>query len=157
MVTAPIHPTLQMAMMVMRRAVMSLLILILLLLCVNVDVVNVDDRKRDGALGNFLRQKGISLLHQNVRGLLHNFTAIEELLYTNKDIDILTLSETHICATEDNDKLYHHVQGYNFEKRNRLNGKGGGVALYVKDSVNYIRRTDLESKTLENIVIEKLF
>ena len=139
--------------MAVRRAVMSLLFLILLLLFVSVDVVNVDNRKRDDALGNFLRQKGISLLHQNVRGLLHNFTAIEELLYTNKDIDILTLSETHICAAEDNDKLY-HVQGYNFEKRNRLNGKGGGVALYVKDSVNYIRRTDLESKTLENIVIE---
>ena len=118
-----------------------------------VGVVNVDDRKKNDTLKNFLNQKGVSLLHQNVRGLLHNFTAIEELLYTHKNIDILTLSETHICVAEDNDKLY-HVRGYNFEKRNRPNGKGGGVALYIKDSIDYIRRTDLESKTLENIVIE---
>ena len=34
----------------------------------------------------------------------------------------------------------------------------GGVALYVKDSTNYISRTDLESETLiENIVIEIVF
>lgn len=101
----------------------------------------------------FLRKKGISVLHQNVRGLLNNFTAIEELFSSNKNIDVLTLSETHICNSEDNDKLY-KIPNYNFEKRHRKNGKGGGVALYVKDSINYIRRTDLESQELENIVIE---
>ena len=32
-----------------------------------------------------------------------------------------------------NDNKLYHVQGYyNFEKRNHPNGKGGGVALYVK-------------------------
>ena len=40
-----------------------------------------------------------------MRGLLHNFTDIEQLLYTQKDIEILTLSETHICAEEDNENI----------------------------------------------------
>ena len=104
---------------------MLLLFLVLILFCV--DIKSVDDKKK-----SFLNQKGISLLHQNVRaGLLHNFTAIKELLFTHKDIDILTLSETHICVAQDNDKLY-HVQGYNFEKRNRLNGKGGELLCMSK-------------------------
>ena len=46
------------------------------------------------------------------------------------------------------------MSGYNFEKRNRSVGKGGGVAIYIKDNINYIRRTDLENNKLENIVIE---
>ena len=50
------------------------------------------------ALTRFLNQKGISLLHQNVREFFQNFTAIKELLFTHKDIDILTLSETHIMC-----------------------------------------------------------
>lgn len=134
------------------RAVMSLLILVLLLLCVN--IINVDeDKKKADVLKDLLKKKGVSILHQNVRGLLYNKPAIEELTFSNKDIDVLTLSETHISTDEDNDNLY-HISGYHFEKRNRQNGKGGGVAMYVKDSINYIRRTDLESETLENIVIE---
>lgn len=132
-----------------RRAVM-LLILILLLFCTNVQTVG-NEKKND--LKDFLRKKGISILHQNVRGLLNNFTAIEELISTSQKIDVLTLSETHISTTEDNEKLY-TIPNYSFEKRNRINGKGGGVALYVKDSINYVRRTDLESRELENIVIE---
>ena len=139
-------------MMAERRIAVSLLLLILLLFCTGVESVD-DKKKSDDTLRSLLNQKGVSILHQNVRGLLHNFTDIEQLLYTHKDIDIYTLSETHICAEEDNEKLY-HVNGYNFEKRDRSNGRGGGVALYIRNSINYIRRTDLESDTLENIVIE---
>ena len=51
---------------------------------------------------------------QNVRGLLYNKPAIEELTFSNKDIDVLTLSETHISTDEDNDNLY-HISGYHFD------------------------------------------
>ena len=44
--------------------------------------------------------------------------------------------------------------GYNFESRPRNSGKGGGVGVYVKKNVSYIRRKDLENENIENIVIE---
>ena len=68
-------------------------------------------------------------------------------------IDILTLSETHIKKSENVDNLY-AIPGYNFESRNRSTGFGGGVAVYIRETLNYIRRFDLESSELENIVIE---
>ena len=118
--------------------------------CVNVETLGIE--KKSG-LKEFLERRGCSVLHQNVRGLLTNFTAVEELISSNPKIDILTLSETHICTSENNDNLY-KISGYNFEKRNRVCGKGGGVAAYVKNTINYVRRADLESRKLENIVIE---
>lgn len=127
------------------------LLCILLLCCVNVQTTTGNDKKN--GLKDLLRKKGISVLHQNVRGLLNNFIAIEELISSNKNIDVLTLSETHICSSEDNEKLY-SVPNYNFESRNRSKGTGGGVAVYVRKDIDYVRRIDLENDSLENIVIE---
>ena len=115
--------------------------------------IKVADEEKKNVLKELLKRNGYSILHQNVRGLLNNFVAVEELISSNQNIDVLTLSETHISASQSNDKLY-TVSGYNFEKRDRKVGKGGGVAVYIKNSVNYVRRTDLESEKLENIVIE---
>ena len=86
---------------------------------------------------------------------MNNFAAVEELISSNQNIDVLTLSETHISASQSNEKLY-TISGYNFEKRDRTVGKGVGVAVYIKDSVSYVRRTDVESEKIENIVIEIL-
>ena len=132
------------------KMVMSLIFLILFIFSANVELA---DFEKKNVLKKFLTRKGCSILHQNVRGLLNNFTTVEELISSNQNIDVLTLSETHITASQSNDKLY-TISGYNFEKRDRTVGKGGGVAVYIKNTVNYVRRTDLESEKLENIVIE---
>ena len=64
--------------------------------------------------------------------MLSNFVGMRELFDTNRKLDILTLSETHITTDEDNDELY-EIPGYTFVKRNRTAGLGGGVAgLYQK-------------------------
>ena len=46
------------------------------------------------------------------------------------------------------------ISGYNFESRIRNSGKGGGVGVYIKENISYIRRKDLENENIENIVIE---
>jgi len=131
--------------------VMLYFVLIFLVLCGgNVETVGV---KRKDTLKELLQTKGLSVLHQNIRGLLTNFCSIQDLLSSYQSIDILTLSETHITQSENIDKLY-EVSGFNFEKRNRVTGRGGGVAVYISHGINYIRRTDLENNKLENIVIE---
>ena len=60
--------------------------------------VELADFEKKNVLKEFLTRKGCSILHQNVRGLLNNFTTVEELISSNQNIDVLTLSETHITA-----------------------------------------------------------
>ena len=89
-------------------------------------------------LSALLKERGMKIFHQNVRGLLlHNF---------GKGIDILTISETHVCA-EDAEPLF-DIPGYDFVCKARLTGKGEGVAAYVSDSITWIWRNDLEDEVI---------
>ena len=86
-----------------KRAVMFYVaVIFLFLFCGNVETVT---EKKKKTLGELLKTKGLSVLHQNIRGLLTNFSGIQELLSSCPNIDVLTLSETHISATENIDQL----------------------------------------------------
>ena len=95
------------------------------------------------------------MFHQNIRGLHSNFHAIEIILQP-QIIDILTLSETHVIdgSILDNDALY-KVEGYNYVKKNRKTGQGGGVAIYVRQNLAYKIREDLDDN-LESVWIDVL-
>ena len=98
-----------------------------------------------------LRRKALQVVHQNIRGLQANFLGLCEFLAANTTVDVVTLSETHIA--NDYDTLY-QIPGYTFVKRNRDNGKGGGVAVYIKEGISFQRRCDLETGNIECIIIE---
>ena len=100
-----------------------------------------------------LQQRGINILHHNIRGLISSFTNICKLIDNQRKTDILTLLETHICNEENIGELY-KISGYKFINRHRAEGRGGGVAIYVRESIKFERRFDLEGSHLENIVIE---
>ena len=59
-----------------------------------------------------LLKKGLSLLHQNVRGLFKYFDLVLDLLGNNNAISIFSLSETHIRTTEEASVL--NVSVYTF-------------------------------------------
>ena len=101
----------------------------------------------------FFQSKGMKILHQNIRGLLSNLSALQEFFDRHKNIDIMTLSETHINTDTACISLY-NIPGYTFIKRDRQQGKGGGVAMYIKEGINFERRFDLEDMGAEIIVIE---
>ena len=100
----------------------------------------------------FIEKKGLKIFHQNVRGLFTNFTFLQKLFKECKNIYILSLSETHINGYNNNNELY-QIHGYDFVQRNRKHGKGGGVAVYLKD-IQWNRRFDLEKENVEKIWIE---
>ena len=125
--------------------------MLLLLLSNDIETLRGPNSKRQ--LDRILQERGINILHQNIRGLLSSFANICKLINTHRYIDILTLSETHICDEENIDKLY-EIPGYKFINRHRTDSRGGGVAIYVKDSINFERCFDLEGSHLEIIVIE---
>jgi exonuclease III len=101
---------------------------------------------------DFMKMRGMNIIHQNIRGLLHNFGDLSVVLEKYKHIDIITLSETHITHN-DNEQLF-AIPGYSFVSKPRMNGTGGGVAVYISNNIDWRRRVDLESDNLEILCIE---
>lgn len=105
-------------------------------------------------LHNFLRVKGFSILHQNIRGLTGKKDFLNELLFSNRKVNILSLSETFLSH-----KAYTDVDigGYTFENKTRHNASGGGVGAYIKDGTPYTKRKDFECEDLEMLWLEISF
>ena len=126
------------------------LLTLLLLMCGDIEKCPGPTRNIP-ELQRLLCQKGMKLLHQNVRGLFSNKIYISELFQSFDGIDVLTLSETH--TEQDQNDLF-EIPGYSFICRSRKSGKGGGVAAYIAEYIKWERRNDLESENIENIWIE---
>ena len=89
--------------------------------------------------GNLLNQ--LSLFQLNVRSLPRHYNELDLYLHSLQyDFEIIGLTETWL--TENNSDLYgiHDYQSINKFCDNRA---GGGVSLYVKNSVNFEHRNDL--------------
>ena len=75
-------------------------------------------------LHDMLSKKGLSILHQNIRGLLANKDNVCRVLDDFHKIQILSLSETHL-STDDEPKA--QIDGYSFINKPRKSAKGSGV------------------------------
>lgn len=94
--------------------------------------------------------KGFNLAHQNVRGLFNKKDFIADFINRSK-VNLFGITETLLTASLLSSFVY--IDGYNFERKDR-NGKGGGVAVYIKEGIDYIRREDLENNNVEGIWLE---
>lgn len=84
---------------------------------------------------NINSQGKFSLIHFNSRSLYANFSNIKEYLQTFlQPFSIIAISETWINTEKG---LDFELDGYKFMYNNRLNKRGGGVALYIHKSLNY--------------------
>ena len=122
-----------------RRSLFALLIL----MCGDVEPwpgpINQQDCSRSiPELNSLLQKRGLKILHQNA-GLFANMAYISETFESFRGIDILGLSETHIDHKRDEmpPSLF-DIPGYSFVSRPRPDGKGGGVAAYISESLNGI-------------------
>ena len=68
-----------------------------------------------------------------------------------KTVDILAINETRLDSSILNGEV--SIPGYTLERKDR-NRSGGGVALYIRDSINYKRLNDLPDANLELISIQ---
>ena len=69
----------------------------------------------------------------------------------NKPFDVLAINESRMDETVTDNEV--HLAGYTIIRKDR-NRQGGGVALYVRSTINYTRRKDLEDDDLEFLCIE---
>ena len=79
--------------------------------------------------------QGISIIHFNSRNLYANFQNVKEYLWKFKNpFNIIAISETWINLERGDD---FSLLGYNFHCVNRKDGKGGGVALFIDECLEY--------------------
>ena len=84
-----------------------------------------------------------------------NIKYIDEIriILADKDFDILALNETRLDKNISNQDMF--IQNYDLIRADH-SWSGGGVCLYVKNSINYFNRNDLVGDNLEAICIEVL-
>ena len=98
-------------------------------------------------------QRGLKFLHLNARSLLPKIDEIRLLIERYKDIAMISFSETHLTPNVSGSEIA--IDGYTIFRKDRVNqAKGGGVIMYVLDSLITTRRPDLESSSVESIWIE---
>ena len=126
----------------------------LLILCGDVELMLKGPDCVIPKLRNILRNKGLKMLHQNIRGLF-NKKDIEAEILLDHDIGLLCLTETFL--PKDIPSSHLNILGYHFEEKRRDEVQGGGVGIYINESLNYVRRNDLEIKNFECLFIEICF
>ena len=82
-------------------------------------------------------------------GLFHKKDYVRTQLYEN-NIDILTLQETELSPELQLENL--QIKGYSIEVEN--NNKKRRVAIYVKNSISYKRRIDLEKENMHIVILD---
>ena len=117
-------------------------------------IVNSIDYENIHILNLKSHGKHLSIGHLNTQSMVSSFDEFNVMLQEHP-FDILTLSETWL---KDDVNLLNYVQilGYKFRYRNQNERRGGGVGLYIKDSIEYKVRHDLNKidESIEHLWIE---
>ena len=92
----------------------------------------------------------LSFIHYNVQSVRSKIDILSAEL---SDFDILSFTETWLHPNIKTDDL--HIQSFqNPERKDRIEDPHGGVMVYVKDNLNYMRRLDIELPGIECLWIE---
>ena len=91
------------------------------------------------------------VISSNVRGL-HTKLNLITIFLRGRDINFLTLSETHTQKTDNFEIL--SIPGYHYIGKSETTGTGGGVGPYISDKHDFVRKKDLELMEIESIWIE---
>ena len=96
----------------------------------------------------------LKIMHINTQNMVSTFNGLLTTL-SQYPFDIITMSETWL---KDNELLLQHVTipDYCHTFQNREHLRGGGVGMYLKESLKFERREDIESPypNLEHLWIE---
>lgn len=116
----------------------------------SLDSSSVSSRDSLSFLNTLNLSKHLSFVHYNVQSILNK---IDVLAAELNDFDILAFSETWLHPSIQTADLL--MQDFKPpERKDRARDHHGGVMIYVKDSIHYKRRHDLEPLNIECIWIE---
>ena len=94
--------------------------------------------------------KGFKIAALNIASLIRH---IDELRFhmATKYVDILILNETRLDNNVDPSE--YQIDGYTIVTKHR-NRNGGGVAIYLRNTIDFVTRVDLQDDALEFLCVE---
>lgn len=101
--------------------------------------------------------RDLSICHINVRSLCPNdrskrIDEIHSQLCLHEHYDVICISETWLHPDISNATI--DIPNYQIFRRDRAEGRGGGVAIYVHESLPVKQRADLEDNNIELVLLE---
>ena len=122
------------------------------------EIVNEDlsidlEISRDQRYDQLSNTKGIKFIQLNVVSLVRHLDEIKSILYSN-DIHICALNETRLDNSINNHEI--DIPHYSVVRKDR-DRKGGGVAIFVHESINYEQLYHISLEKLEAILISVKF
>ena len=96
----------------------------------------------------------LSIVQLNTQSMVSSFD--EFTLFVDKySFDIIAVTETWL-KNDPNLLEYVKIDGYNMHYNNRVDRRGGGVGIYIKESIKYKLRDDItrSDQELEHLWIE---
>ena len=94
--------------------------------------------------------RGFKISHLNIRSLVKNIDQLK-IYHHHCQFDIICISETMLDDTVQDNEV--SLNGYEIIRKDR-NRNGGGIAIYIKNCINYKLRQDLDHANLESITVE---
>ena len=91
--------------------------------------------------------------HLNICGLFRKIDLVS-LFVREHDFDIFGITET--LLKESIPTALIDINGYNFERKDRVK-EGGGVGVYIKTNIDYLRRNDLARRVKQKSILLKNF
>ena len=102
-----------------------------------------------------LAGNGLKCYHLNVRSLFSKVDQLKNMsCFLTKNVSVFGLTETHLTSNMSDGELC--IPHYNLFRRDRVSGPGGGVALYVLNSIKCVFRNDIQSPETESLWLEIL-
>ena len=111
---------------------------------------NIDNSNHSN---NDKQNEDFSILHINSRSISKNVDSLETLLHSlNKfSFCVIWISETWLNK---NSPDMFNIQYYEMIHADRKEGRGGGVALYIRKTLKYKLRKDIHFQGVEDIFVE---
>lgn len=92
----------------------------------------------------------IKIAHVNINGIRNKLDSVSAEL---SNYDVICISETKLNSTIQTQDL--EINGFKIPiRKDRQINSGGGLIIFIKNNLSYMRRNDLESDNVENIWIE---
>ena len=86
--------------------------------------------------------RGLKFIHQNIRSIRGKLDELNILVSQCPNLHILAFTEIWLNNDIADGEI--SIPGYKIFRSDRPNGRGGGIAVYIKESLSVIRRADLE-------------
>jgi hypothetical protein len=106
-----------------------------------------DHGKSINSLNNL---KCMKLANLNINSITKHIDELR-ILMKDKPLDLMAINESKIDDTVLDREI--HIIGYNMIRKDRTRN-GGGVIIYLRDTISFSERNDLTSKSLKMICLE---